>query len=83
MQHSVKLVAFGGTRDILGAREMDFPITVPCTAATFLDEVCRRFPALVPFQRSIRVAVNGVYANDDEAVSPGDEIALIPPVSGG
>lgn len=33
--------------------------------------------------RLVRVAVNQDYANHDQAVKPGDEIALFPPVTGG
>lgn len=83
MQSSVKLIAFAGTRDILGAAQMEFAIPGPCTAEEFLIEVCRRYPALAPYQRSIRIAVNGTYASQGDPVQPGDEIALIPPVAGG
>jgi len=83
MQHTVKMLAFAGARDILGAGEIDLSLGAPCTAAELLAEVCRRYPALAPYRRSIRVAVNGVYASDQDPVTYGDEVALIPPVAGG
>jgi molybdopterin synthase sulfur carrier subunit len=41
-----------------------------------------RFPALAAL-RSLAVAVNGQYADAATSIQPGDEVALIPPVSGG
>jgi molybdopterin synthase sulfur carrier subunit len=81
--HAVRLLAFAGARDVLGAAELRLPLAAPCTAAELLAEVCRRYPALTPFRASIRVAVNGTYALAGDPVTYGDEVALIPPVAGG
>ena len=83
MDHTVKMLAFAGARDVLGAGEIAFPLAAPCTAAELLAAVCARWPALEPYRRSIRVAVNGTYAAREDRVAPGDEVALIPPVAGG
>ena len=83
MDRTVKMLAFAGAREVLGTGEMAFPLEAPCTAAELLAAVCARFPALTPYQRSIRVAVNGTYATWDDMVRWGDEVALIPPVAGG
>ena len=83
MANSVRMLAFAGARDVLGAGELTLPLGAPCTAGELLMDVCRRYPALAPYQRSIRVAVNGVYAAAEDPVTFGDEVALIPPVAGG
>jgi len=83
MQNTVKMLAFAGARDILGAGEIALALGAPCTAAELLAEVCRRYPALEPYRRSLRIAVNGVYASAGDPVTYGDEVALIPPVAGG
>lgn len=83
MQNTVKMLAFAGARDVLGAGETVLALEAPCTAAELLAEVCRRYPALEPYRRSIRVAVNGAYAAPGDPVTYGDEVALIPPVAGG
>jgi molybdopterin converting factor small subunit len=83
VDRSVRLLAFAGARDVLGAPEIAMAIAAPCTAAEILAEVCRRYPALGPWRASLRVAVNGVYAQADDPVAFGDEVALIPPVAGG
>ena len=41
------------------------------------------YPRLAPPEVRIVVAVNAEYADDDQLLQPGDEICLIPPVSGG
>jgi molybdopterin synthase catalytic subunit/molybdopterin converting factor small subunit len=79
----VRLLAFAGARDVLGVAELTLPLESPCTAEELLAEVCRRYPALVPWRRAIRIAVNGAYAAADDRVTFGDEVALIPPVAGG
>lgn len=83
VDHTVKLLAFAGARDVLGSAELTFALAAPCTASELLAEVCRRWPALAPWRGAIRVAVNGTYAAADDPVGFGDEVALIPPVAGG
>lgn len=82
------MLAFAGARDAIGAAEVDLTIDDPPsgpgpTAADVLRLACARFPALSPYRGCIRVAVNGAYAAPTTPVSPGDEVALIPPVAGG
>ena len=83
MEPAIRMLAFAGARDVLGRGELDFPLAAPCTASELLDRVCARYPGLVPYKRSLRVAVNGVYAAPEDPVRVGDEVALIPPVTGG
>ena len=83
MENAVRLLAFAGARDVLGTGELTLPLAAPCSAGELLAEVCRRYPALDPWRRSLRIAVNGTYAAADDRVAFGDEVALIPPVAGG
>lgn len=80
---AVRVLAFAGARDVIGAGEVSFEIDAPEPARAFLDRVIARFPALAPYRAALRLAVNGAYAGWDEPVRPGDEVALIPPVAGG
>jgi MoaE-MoaD fusion protein len=43
----------------------------------------QRFPALTPYARAIRFAVNESFATEDHVLREGDVVALIPPVAGG
>jgi molybdopterin converting factor small subunit len=42
-----------------------------------------RHPDLAPMRNTLAFAVNGEYARAEAKVSPGDELAVLPPVSGG
>ena len=46
-------------------------------------ELAGEFPDLAPYERSVSSAVNADYARMDDVVRDGDEIAFLPPVSGG
>ena len=83
MTPAIQLLAFGGTKNIVGAAELQFPLGSASTAGELLDEICRRYPGLEAQRQSLRLAVNGAYAGIGQRVSPGDEVALIPPVAGG
>ncbi len=51
-------------------------------AAALFDEIAVRYR--LPFARHhLRVAINGVFASWDQCLNEGDEVALLPPVSGG
>jgi len=75
----VKLLAFAQVADRLGWREM----LAECTPAETPREIVERIaPGFVP--DSVRVAVNCEYQSWDDAVGAlAQEVALIPPVSGG
>ena len=79
----VKVLAFAGAADVVGASELDVELAGACTAAELMERMCARFPGLLPHRGSLRMAINGCYAADGEMVRPGDEVALIPPVAGG
>jgi len=80
---TVRLLAFAGARDVLGAAELSVDLAAPCTASQFLDDLCARHPGLVPYRKALRLAVNSSYVGWADPIAPGDEVALIPPVAGG
>jgi molybdopterin synthase sulfur carrier subunit len=73
--------AFGVTKDILGGKEMVVEVDGK-TVAELRKHLTGRYPSLIGL-RSLFIAVNSNYAEDDQQLSETDEIALIPPVSGG
>ena len=62
-----------------------YPVQLPegATVADLTTEVRRHFPMLAPPEVQIVVAVNAEYADPGETLHQGDEVSLIPPVSGG
>jgi molybdopterin converting factor subunit 1 len=73
--------AFGITREILGTREKLFE-TDGNTVASLRAALVASYPTLGKLP-SLMIAVNNTYAEDGDVVAESDEIALIPPVSGG
>ena len=66
---------------MVGGREVDFEMQGQ-TVAALRKELEDKHPALKGL-RSLFIAVNGEYAEDAQSINANDEIALIPPVSGG
>lgn len=76
-----KLKAFGITKEIIGNREVEFDGGIQ-TVAELREALKNRYPELATL-KSLMIAINNEYAGDDQLVREDDEIALIPPVSGG
>ena len=76
------MLLFGAAADRAGTRETQVP-----TGETTLEELwlllAERHPGLSPMRDTLAFAVNGEYARGDTLISPGDEVAVLPPVSGG
>ena len=86
MAGSLKVLAFAGARDVIGAGELELAadeLGETRTAGGVMDAICAKYPALEAHRPIIRIAVNGTYVDDDATVKEGDEVALIPPVAGG
>ena len=76
----MRVLLFGIAKDIAGA---PFITAEGITTVTDLKSwLFQQYPAMQKL-KSLMVAVNKVYATDNLVLAPGDEIAIIPPVSGG
>ena len=81
MRVTVRL--FARLRDIAGAAELPREVGADATIRTVWAQLVNEFPDLGRYERSISSAVNADYARMDDRVQDGDEIAFLPPVSGG
>ena len=79
----IAIAAFAGLRELLadGAPELELPPGASVGDAWQALE--RRQPALATLAASTRLARNGRLASAADALSDGDELALLPPVGGG
>lgn len=78
----VKVLCFGITRDILGSANLELSTAESVTVAEFKKQLYEQYPSLQKLN-SLRIAVNEEYGEDDQVLTPRDEVVLIPPVSGG
>lgn len=81
----MKVLLFGITQDIVGAASLSIPVAKSSKLASvsdLKDFLGVSYPELKKLS-SLAVAVNKKYAKDEDSISNFDEIALIPPVSGG
>ena len=79
---TITLLSFGIAAEITGARLMQRPLGAITRASELRRALLMEYPAFQDIA-SIRIAINQEYALDDTPVRAGDEVAIIPPVSGG
>jgi molybdopterin converting factor subunit 1 len=81
MRVTVRL--FARLRDLAGAGELVRDVGTPATVNTVWQSLIADMPALRDYERTMSVAVNADYAKMSAPVAEGDEVAFLPPVSGG
>ena len=76
-----RIKTFGIARDIMGSKELILEISGN-KVIDLRNDLSRQFPKLESLN-SLFIAINQNYAEDETVINEADEIALIPPVSGG
>src|SRR5215207_5506363 len=79
----IRVRLFAMQREAAGMRELRLEVPLGSTVDDAWKAVVETVPALAPGRSSLRFAVNGEYTDDDRTLDDGDELACIPPVSGG
>lgn len=79
---TLKLLLFGITKDIIGGPSYQVELTDNFSVKDLKNHLQNKFPELKKLN-SLLIAINDEYANDENTILASDEIALIPPVSGG
>jgi molybdopterin synthase sulfur carrier subunit len=78
----ITIQLFGITREIAGNAQIVLSVAEGTTVSQLLQHLQERYPRLAGLS-SLAVALNTEYATGIETLTQSDEIALIPPVSGG
>ena len=81
MRVTVRL--FARLRDLAGTGELSREVPDAATVLTVWTSLTSEMPALAQYEGSMSVAVNAEYARMAAALHDGDEVAFLPPVSGG
>ncbi len=79
----VTIRLFARLRDLVGAGELVREVAPGATVASVWAALTEEFPSLAAYSSSISGAVNAEYATMASPVQEGDEVAFLPPVSGG
>ena len=79
----VRIRLFAMQRELAATREVAVELPAGATVEAAWDALVARHPVLAPGRPALRFAVNGEYAGPETALADGDEVAMIPPVSGG
>jgi molybdopterin converting factor subunit 1 len=74
---------FARLRDLVGNGELVRDAPAGATVRTIWDTLVREYPEIAPYAETMSCAVNADYARMTTAVDDGDEVAFLPPVSGG
>lgn len=80
--HSLRVTLFAGMAELAGRRQLDLP-WVGGTVADLQMAVRAACPAIGPLLQRSAIAIGDRYATAGEAIAVGDDVAIIPPVSGG
>jgi molybdopterin converting factor subunit 1 len=74
---------FASFREAVGSRSIQVELGEPATVRALLEAIAARHPAIGPLLEHALVAVNLDYVGPEYRLDRSDEVALIPPVSGG
>lgn len=79
----LRVLLFATYRDIVGAGDIPWTSREGLTLGGLVEELLARYPRLGAHRGSMLLAVNESFADPAAVLRDGDEVALLPPVSGG
>jgi molybdopterin converting factor subunit 1 len=79
----MRVLLFAQVKDAVGAAELEIRLSGDVTADELWARLIAVKPKLAAYRKTTRLARNGEYAGAQTAFCDADEVALIPPVSGG
>lgn len=79
----MKILFFSQARNLSGCAEYHWETSEAVGADGLWEHLLEQFPNLATIRSQTRLACNGEMTNSEARFCPEDEVALIPPVSGG
>lgn len=79
----MRILFFAQLKNAAGCSEVEWKGVGRLSAEELWRRLLRDFPGLSPHRPAVRLARNGAYVRSKEVFEDEDEVALIPPVSGG
>ena len=79
----IRVTLFALLREQAGTDTLTLDVPEGATAAQALATLCQQYPMLAPHIDNVRLALHMDFVEPDVCLATGDELTLIPPVSGG
>lgn len=79
----IKLKPFAFFRQALGASDLLYEMRTGATAKDLLDDIISKHPTLEKSRNHVVITINKQAVHLDALLHEGDEVAILPPVSGG
>jgi molybdopterin synthase catalytic subunit len=80
---TLTILLFASARESVGAPQVELELNELATVSDLKRELATRYPKMAALLERCRIAVNQDFAADERTLQAPDEIAVIPPVSGG
>jgi len=77
------ILFFAQLKDATGCDSLEVALAEPLGVEQLWVELLKKFPKLAAYRSNVRLARNCEYAAPDTVFGADDEVAMIPPVSGG
>lgn len=79
----VRILFFASLKDITGENAVDLELEENATVESVKIKITSIYPKLEPLLNFVRIAINQEFAEAESVINNGDELAFLPPVSGG
>jgi molybdopterin synthase catalytic subunit len=79
----VRVLLFGQLKDIVGRNEDSLDLQPGARVSEVMSHYARQYPGFEPISASLACSVNQEYSSGSAVLREGDEVGLLPPVSGG
>lgn len=78
-----KLKLFASFREVFGNSEVDYELPEASVASDLMDDIFKRHESLERFRGHVVISINKKAVPLEQEIHDGDEVAILPPVSGG
>jgi molybdopterin synthase sulfur carrier subunit len=80
---SIQVKLFAIYQEVLGTSQIERQVAIGTSVGQVLAQIIDQYPVLAPWQAVTRLGVNLQIVSPETVLVAGDEVVLIPPVSGG